>query len=939
MIESKVSRKSIKEERIAICPYFGCTHLKKVKPLKLGVFGFRKYPKCSKHNISLVFVDEFIGNFIQAVNACLFDKSSLPPKNLIDKIKGFVPNEASAFINSWMYSNSIGRGAQVISKYMDGLSRGYMKMLSRKQRKLVLSEVNTKKNYRMLQLGLKKIADEYTNFLQILREKTQIFSIHEFPPFSDKLISVLKEWLKGHLNDIKQLNKTSNESLLTIKKHYDNILHAGTCTLLLGKSPSIVIKGISAFELFSAYYEFLEAGLSEELIIKDVQSIIDKLILRNEKPLIIPNFKQKVTNHLKNLINLIECTQRQKELINSIAIEILENFISRAKSNEFTIPKNANTEKIAAIIVYTVALSNKNMPKITRKGIAKLASVEIKSPSDISSYYKKYFEHLYPRIEFRFSSYPGFNRIRNIISAYIFSVVKDKEVLTSEIVDRIRDNIIMNIDLPKDLSQNDFDVLRTILDQYYDTFIKFLSDLVEVVKHLINSSRIHKRIRAHLIVKYVVDFLLEEKDVNFLQTPKKFYYNVIEIYDYLKEKYPDFFPIRSNSQGLFDGGKEYRHEDYEKIVGNKLKVFVMKNIYNGKYFKAGKLKCPECLKERFVLNTDITRLDALEFHHDSDKKETQFTAGALYNLFTKNRSDPNVLEEIVRIVELEDVKLICRNHHHILHDRYFNYFSYLITWEEILSLPVELIHILIKVSVENFPLTKNWTKIDKKRVRGNIIKYLKKRFIIEHFFGNYCPTCMEFQTKKHLPAFHFNHADDNIKNVNASDLYGQYSCSEIVAILEREKGGYLCSNCHSVIHYKKLHLLNEIYEDKKLVRRIKEDFDSIYRNFKLIHNNKSIVEEPLEKGFKSTGSIERYLTAINEISKNEDDVTIYKLSRFMGITTSSISNYFYRRKDVITRYINTKSGTKSNPTKYYLNKMGKEAISLIYHFRDYFRSL
>ena len=110
------------------------------------------------------------------------------------------------------------------------------------------------------------------------------------------------------------------------------------------------------------------------------------------------------------MINLIECTQHQKELIYSIAIEILENFISRAKNNEFTIPKNANTEKIAATIVYTVALSNENMPKITRKGISNLTSVEIKSSSDISSYYKKYFEHLYPRTEFRFSSYPGFHQ-------------------------------------------------------------------------------------------------------------------------------------------------------------------------------------------------------------------------------------------------------------------------------------------------------------------------------------------------------------------------------------------------------------------------------------------------------------------------------------------------------------------------------------------------
>lgn len=933
MIESKVSRKSIKEERIAICPHFGCTHLKKVKPLKLGVFGFRKYPKCSKHKISLVFVDEFIGNFIQAVNACLYDKSSLPPKNLIDDIKNLMPDEVSAFINCWMYSNSVGRGAQVISKYIDGLSRGYLKLLSKKQKKFVLNEANIKKNNRMLQLGLKKIADEYTKFLQILREKTQLVSIHEFQPLSDKLMTVLKEWLKRNLNDIKQLTATSNESLLTMKKQYDKILNAGTCSLLLGKSPSIVIKGLTAFELFSAYYQFLKAGLSEELLFKDIQTISDKLLHRDENTLIIPNFKQKVKNYLEKLINLIECTHRQKESIYSKAIEILENFISRAKNNEFTIPINANMEKIAATIIYTVALSNENMPKITRKGIAKLTSVEVKSPSDISKYYKKYFEQLYPRIELRFSSYPGFNRIRNIISAYIFTIIKDKEVVTSNLVERIIDNIIMNIDLPKDLSQNDIDLLRTIVKQYNNTFFKFLSDMVEVVKQLVNSSKVHKEIGAHLIIKYVVDLLLEEKKVNFLQTS-----NVIEIYDFLQEKFPDFFPIRSYSQGLFDEEREYGQEDYERIVGNKLKIYVIKKIYDGKYFKAGKLKCPECAKERFVLNTDITRLDALEFHHNSDKKETQFTAGELYNLFTKKRSDPNVLGEIVRIVELEDVMLTCRNHHHIRHDRYFNYFSYLITWEDIFSLPVELIHILIKISVDNYTLTKNWAKGDKKRARRNIVNYLKKRFIIEHFFGQFCPTCKEFQINKHLPAFHFHHADGRIKNVNASDVYNQHSCSEIISILEGERGGYLCSNCHSVIHYKKLHLMDEIYGNKKIVRKIKDDIDDVNRNFTFIHSNKLKVKDPLKKDFKSTGRIERYLTAINEISKNGDEVTIYKLSKFMGINTPSISNYFYRRKDIIVRYITTKSGTKNNPTKYYLNKMGEDAISLINHFRAYFKS-
>jgi len=74
-----VCRRELKEERIAICTHFGCTLIKKIKPLKFGFLGFNKYPKCSKHKVPLVFIDEFVGTFIEAVNACLFDVSSFPP--------------------------------------------------------------------------------------------------------------------------------------------------------------------------------------------------------------------------------------------------------------------------------------------------------------------------------------------------------------------------------------------------------------------------------------------------------------------------------------------------------------------------------------------------------------------------------------------------------------------------------------------------------------------------------------------------------------------------------------------------------------------------------------------------------------------------------------------------------------------------------------------
>lgn len=134
---SQVSRKELNEDRIAICPCFGCMYLKKVKPLKFGIIGFQKYPKCSKHKMPLVYIDEFIGNLFRAIIACLFDSKSLPPEQLINIIKKINPNDLKPFIYGWMYCNPIGRGAQIISQYIDGLSRGYIKLLNRKQKKML----------------------------------------------------------------------------------------------------------------------------------------------------------------------------------------------------------------------------------------------------------------------------------------------------------------------------------------------------------------------------------------------------------------------------------------------------------------------------------------------------------------------------------------------------------------------------------------------------------------------------------------------------------------------------------------------------------------------------------------------------------------------------------------------------------------------------------
>lgn len=280
----KANRITVKELRIAICPHFGCSYLKKVKPLKFGILGLNKYPKCSIHGLSLVFIDEFISKFITAVNACLYDKEGLPPAKLRSVIKTVSPDDLKSFINGWMHCNPIGRGAQLVSQYLDGLSKGYIKLLNRKQKKSLQNKTDNKKNrYNMLRKGLNKISIEYANLLKDLRTKSNNFyDLKEIRPLSDITCNFLKAWLKDQLEEINNLKNLMtkeslkrNESLPLVKQHYDMILQSGTCLAMMGKHPNIVNKGFSAFELFSAYYEFLGLGLCIETTNTDIQELFE----------------------------------------------------------------------------------------------------------------------------------------------------------------------------------------------------------------------------------------------------------------------------------------------------------------------------------------------------------------------------------------------------------------------------------------------------------------------------------------------------------------------------------------------------------------------------------------------------------------------------------------------------------------------------------------
>lgn len=272
-----VNRNSLNEDRIAICSDFRCGYIKRIKPLKFKIFGFKRYPKCPKHQLSLVFIDEFLDEFIKGVKSCIFDKSSLPPMDLLHLVSETSSEELELFVNGWMYCSPIGRGSKVISNYFDGLSKAYIKALSRKQKKDLKSDLKTSNRYKILRLGMKRIVNEYSLFLNEFRNKTEsLYTPDKLNVLSNSLRKTIKDWQIPELKQVKdcisnkEFKKDDLEKLISLKELYDKILDLRTSNLLLGKEPDKIIKNLSPFELYSAYYEFSCMDLCKELQKEDI---------------------------------------------------------------------------------------------------------------------------------------------------------------------------------------------------------------------------------------------------------------------------------------------------------------------------------------------------------------------------------------------------------------------------------------------------------------------------------------------------------------------------------------------------------------------------------------------------------------------------------------------------------------------------------------------
>ncbi len=100
-----------------------------------------------------------------------------------------------------------------------------------------------------------------------------------------------------------------------------------------------------------------------------------------------------------------------------------------------------------------------------------------------------------------------------------------------------------------------------------------------------------------------------------------------------------------------------------------------------------------------------------------------------------------------------------------------------------------------------------------------------------------------------------------------------------------------------------------------------------------------VIKAPLKKSLLINRTFERYLTAIYEISKSKNEVTISDLASFTRLKPVTIYKFFKKNSSLLKQSIEMKIGGAPTPTRFVLTEKGREFVSLLYHFKNYYSSL
>ena len=84
-------------------------------------------------------------------------------------------------------------------------------------------------------------------------------------------------------------------------------------------------------------------------------------------------------------------------------------------------------------------------------------------------------------------------------------------------------------------------------------------------------------------------------------------------------------------------------------------------------------------------------------------------------------------------------------------------------------------------------------------------------------------------------------------------------------------------------------------------------------------------------------NFKKYLTAINNISNAGNIVTNSSLADYLGEVSYKTPMDFFNRNNYLRKFVNINKNKKI--TTYSLTKKGKDAITLMEYFKEYYHSL
>lgn len=521
-------------------------------------------------------------------------------------------------------------------------------------------------------------------------------------------------------------------------------------------------------------------------------------------------------------------------------------------------------------------------------------------------------------------------KLRLELSNYIFNHLFKNRILDEKIILEI---ILLKFEIGDDFFQdssfpNDFKEIREKLlnKKLRIGIINYLYDLIGVISKLFH----YKKDEVFLVREFVSILYSESITLGMTQLSLE---NVIaEIFDFLKLNNTNFKLNRLKIKSLFDDG-EYKecskcgeikkYKEFDKIenrlryicrkcalINKSINLFKKKiKIFNILFGEQGLIKCCEC-------NTSIENLPALELHHVNPTEKTASWRDI------QNQDFKRILETLKK----EDVIILCSNCHSKRQAKYYVNYDTLILNNFFLETSEDVIDNIIY----NFLKRKN--SVYNVTMKRQIVKWIKKRIIVEKFFNGKCVGCKVDFVNYNLPALQFHHTLSEEKDELVSwQKISHLPIGKISYLIDKEECICLCGNCHRLIHAPNFmnNLQNILVDDMdKIISNVERKYEE------LLENVSNFKFKPLVNLFMFNS--ENWLTKSQLRilwSLKNNQLSINQICKTLGYKRT----FCYSKLKVleIREYIFKKINPKNREFKYFLTEEGSDLLN---HYKTYKKS-